>query len=369
MLFTLSTVLFVAIATTLYFNFAPQLGGSPSEDTRQRMEAFPHYKEGTFRNTIPTHMSMSAGKMLPLLWRSLKGEGAISPDKPLQVHPFVPEDTAALPSETIGITWFGHSSILLQMDSATFLIDPIFSERASMFSFLGPKRFDFSHYMTPAQLPKVDAVVISHDHYDHLDYETILQLKERVHKYYVPLGVAAHLQAWGIPQEEIVEMQWWEETSFSEHITLACTPSRHFSGRGLSNRNSTLWASWSFLGKSKRVFFSGDSGYTPEFKKIGERYGPFDFAMVECGQYNEQWQVIHMMPEETAQAAADVQAQLMMPIHWGKFPLAFHPWYESPERMIAQANKLGVGFMLPEIGRTYQLNAETPTYPWWNAFK
>jgi len=276
----LSVILLIALFVGIYFNCAPQLGGTASGERLKRMQNFQFYENGSFQNTIETKMAISFGEILPLMWKSLKGEGDINPKQQIEVHEFNQIDYALTSSEEIGITWFGHSSVLLQLEGSSILIDPVFSERSSMFSFIGPKRFDFQTYMSVDKLPKIDAVVISHDHYDHLDYETFLELKNVVHRYYVPLGVAAHLIKWGIPENEIAEMEWWEETKLNEQTTLACTPSRHFSGRGLTNRNSTLWSSWVFIGENKKVYFSGDSGYTPEFKNIGEKYGPFDFAMM-----------------------------------------------------------------------------------------
>lgn len=365
MLITLALVVLLLIFVGLYFNLAPQLGGKATGKSLERMQSFEYYQEGTFQNTIETKMDISFSKMLPLMWKSFMGGGEVSPTQQIQVKEFNEDDSKLIPKDEIGMTWFGHSSVLFQMEGVNFLIDPVFSERSSMFSFVGPKRFDFPTYMSVGQLPKIDAVIISHDHYDHLDYETFMELKDVANKYYVPLGVAAHLEKWGVPSEQITEMEWWEEAVFSEKITLVCTPSRHFSGRGLTDRSSTLWSSWVFLGQDKRVYFSGDSGYTPEFKNIGEKYGPFDFAMMECGQYNQQWKSIHMMPEETAQAAIDINAKLMMPIHWGKFPLAFHAWYEPPLRMIEKAKELEMPFFIPEIGKTYTIKEELKTKGIW----
>ncbi len=365
----LAVLLFFGTASlflVIFLAFAPQIGGTPSEKSKQKIEAFPFYRNGTFENTSDTRMAFSVGEMLPLIWKSLKGEGEIAPSRPLHVHRFEAAQFTNLPLQEVSFAWFGHSSMLLRFEEQTFLLDPVFSERASMFSFAGPKKFAFSHDVTPDDLPQIDAVIISHDHYDHLDHATIVALKGRVQRYFVPLGVAAHLERWGVPTEQITEVSWWDEIRYNDRITLACTPARHFSGRGTLNRNSTLWAGWAFLSPEKRVYFSGDSGYTQDFKAIGEKYGPFDFAMIECGQYNRQWQVIHMLPEETAQTAADVQAKLFMPVHWGKFPMAFHAWYESPERMITRAEELGVPYALPEIGKVYTLLPDAlPTKPWW----
>jgi len=206
--------------------------------------------------------------------------------------------------------------------------------------------------------------LISHDHYDHLDYWSITKLKDNVKKFYVPLGVAAHLKAWGVEEVKIVEMDWWEEVKFEE-LVFACAPARHFSGRGLTNKDSTLWCSWVVKGDNANIFFSGDTGYNEGFKKIGEKYGPFDLTLLECGQYNEGWAEIHMMPEQTVQAHIDLRGKLLMPIHWAAFKLSVHPWQEPVERLLAKANSLGVKVTTPKIGEPVILGRTLPSSRWW----
>ncbi|MCL4138462.1 UNVERIFIED_CONTAM: hypothetical protein GTU68_034280 [Idotea baltica] len=233
---------------------------------------------------------------------------------------------------------------------------------------LGSKRYSKELPINIEQLPAIDLVLFSHDHYDHLDYQSILLLKDKVKQFYVPLGLGAHLEKWGVSPERIKELDWWEEANF-EGLQLACTPARHFSGRGLGDRFTTLWASWVIKGKYDNIYFSGDSGYGPHFKEIGEKYGPFNFSMMECGQYNERWDNIHMMPEETVQASIDIKAKQMMPIHWGAFTLAMHPWQESVERATAAAEKMNVKMVLPQIGQTISINEEPlPTERWWEKY-
>ncbi len=356
----------LAIGGALFLSFAPQIGGTPEGDRLARMKASGNYQDGVFVNTIETKMGISAADIPKVLWGFLAGGDGLEPNRQILTQTFSPGLYASLPDTQTAVTWFGHSSVLLRTNGQTFLIDPIFSKRASSFSFMGPKRFDFDHHIRVEELPEVHAVLISHDHYDHLDYETMTQLSARVRHFFVPLGVGAHLEAWGIEAARITELNWWEESKF-EGTTLALTPARHFSGRALTDQNTTLWGSWAILGKQK-VFFTGDSGYTPEFANAGERYGPFDLAFVECGQYNELWSNIHMMPEQTAQAAADLQARWMIPIHWGKFPLALHRWEEPVERMTAEADRLDVNYVLPEINQTFVLDLESPEKRWWEAF-
>jgi L-ascorbate metabolism protein UlaG (beta-lactamase superfamily) len=263
------------------------------------------------------------------------------------------------------LIWFGHSSFLLQLDGKNILIDPMLGKTPAPHPLIGVKRFTSELPIKIQELPKIDAIIISHDHYDHLDYESILILKEKTDKFFVPLGVGTHLKAWGIDSTDITEHNWWDETEFLG-ITLAFTPSRHFSGRGLTNASSTMWGSWVIKGKTKNIYFSGDSGYGPHFKEIGEKYGPFDFAMMECGQYNEKWSNIHMLPEETAQASLDVKAKIMMPIHWGSLALAFHEWDEPILRVIKKSKELNLPITIPKIGEEILLNKIDITLnEWW----
>src|SRR5690606_16810135 len=209
---------------------------------------------------------------------------------------------------------------------------------------------------------------ISHDHYDHLDYESIMKLKGKVGHFYVPLGVSSHLLKWEIAPEKITELDWWQETSL-DNFKIVCTPARHFSGRGLFDNFITLWSSWIVRPPTANVYFSGDGGYGPHFKEIGERYGPFDFAMLECGQYNELWKDIHMMPEQTVQAAMDLETKLAMPIHWGAFTLALHTWRDPITRVTTAAQQHGVPITTPRIGDPVFLHADTfPVSQWWASY-
>ncbi len=363
----LSVVLVLGLAGTVFFAYAPQIGATAKGQRLARVQGSPHFADGTFQNSIPTPMGFSAKEIPGLMWKMITGVKGQTPERTIQTQPFEAGAFQQLPDSQTAFTWFGHSSLLLRIDGKTLLFDPVFSPRASMFSFMGPKHFPYDRHMEAEALPFVDAVFISHDHYDHLDYETMKQLRSRVSQFFVPLGVGAHLEAWGIPAEQITEMDWWEEAAF-DGLDLAFTPSRHFSGRGLSNRNTTLWGSWVIKGSSDKVFFSGDSGYTPEFANIGERHGPFDLAFIECGQYNELWSSIHMMPEESAQAGLDVKANVMVPIHWGKFSLALHTWEDPVARMTAEADRLGQPYLLPEVGQTVILGSDKPAKRWWEQF-
>ena len=233
-------------------------------------------------------------------------------------------------------------------------------------SWVGSSRFNPELPIDVEALPFIDVVLISHDHYDHLDYGSILKLKNKAKKFYMPLGVGAHLLSWGVDAEKIVEMDWWDTETFDE-LTFVSTPSRHFSGRGMFNRNSTLWCSWVIQTDHTNIFFSGDGGYGNHFKEIGNKYGPFDFTMMECGQYNEQWAKIHMIPDEIPQALWDLKSRIFMPIHWGAFRLALHKWTEPVEILTNMIDKHDFTMATPEIGESFILGQGTPKSKWWRS--
>ncbi|WP_266368943.1 MBL fold metallo-hydrolase [Tellurirhabdus rosea] len=363
----LITLGLMGLAVGIFMNVAPQMGGKATGARLQRIQNSPNFKDGTFRNTTETLMDMSVAKMARIGWLILRGVKGSEPDEVIKTVPF---DAGRLvrtgSADEVAVSWFGHSSLLIRVGGKTILTDPVFGERASAVSFLGPKRFRYDRYMDVAGLPPVDAVIFSHDHYDHLDYPTVLGLKGRVKRFFVPLGVGAHLEAWGIPAGQITELDWWETTQLDE-LTLVCTPARHFSGRGFS-RDATLWSSWVLLGGGKRVFYGADSGYSPNFKAIGDKYGPFDLAMLENGAYNEAWHSIHSMPEETAQAGKDVRAAVVLPIHWGKFNLALHEWRDPIRRLTKKAAELGLPLTTPQIGEVVRLDEPLPRAAWWDQY-
>jgi L-ascorbate metabolism protein UlaG (beta-lactamase superfamily) len=263
------------------------------------------------------------------------------------------------------LTWLGHSAFLLEMDGKKILIDPMLGETPSPHPLRGRNRYSKELPIEIEKLPFIDAIIFSHDHYDHLDYGSIKKLKEKVGQYFVPLGLGNHLVEWGVDKEKIHELNWWDTIDF-DGIELVSCPARHFSGRGLFDRETTLWCSWVIKGKKHNIYFSGDSGYDTHFKEIGEKYGPFDISLIECGQYNEDWHAIHMMPEETAQAAVDLKSDLFLPIHWGAFTLAFHDWTDPIERVTKKAKELNMPITTPKIGESVIIgNAMFPEEKWW----
>lgn len=276
-------------------------------------------------------------------------------------------DRAALDALDAGashIVRLGHSSHLLKLRGRWWLIDPVFGERASPFSFAGPLRFH-PPPLALADVPPIDGLVLSHDHYDHLDVVTIEALKERVQRYYVPLGVGERLRRWGIPAERIQEMDWWQQARAGE-VTLTAAPAHHFSGRTLWDRDSTLWASWALDSGGERIFYSGDTGYHPAFGEIGRRLGPFAIALMENGAYNPRdWPSSHMVPEETVRAFKDLGARTLYLVHNSTFDLAFHPWREPLDRVADIAEREGLALATPEIGEVLTLGRPRTNHRWW----
>lgn len=271
--------------------------------------------------------------------------------------------TFLLPGEKMKFVWFGHSTLLLNIDGQVLLVDPVFSQSASPFSWM-VKRFQPAA-LKREELPAIDTIVISHDHYDHLDKETIEFFQDKKTQFVVPLAVGEHLRNWGIPAERIAELDWYDSFAF-QGLTFTATPAHHFSGRGLFDQNETLWASWIIQGSKERIYFSGDSGYAEHFKEIGNRFGPFDVAFLENGQYNERWLYAHMMPEETVQAALDLQARTFVPVHWGMFDLSIHNWSEPVERSYKLAAEKGIPFLSPRLGEIVDRNIKQEFRPWWD---
>jgi L-ascorbate metabolism protein UlaG (beta-lactamase superfamily) len=359
--FTAFVVLLVAV--TFFFMQQKPFGKLPSGIRLGKIKSSPHYKKEGFENLISTPMlaeNTSYWSMMFKFFGSVKGR------TPAAALPFIKTDLQRLPvSGKPRITWFGHSTYLISLNGKNILVDPVFSRRASPVQYAGMKSYEGTNEYAAADMPDIDLVVISHDHYDHLDYNSIVHLAAKTKKFCTPLGVGEHLVHWGIDNTKITELDWWQSNDILAGIEIIATPARHFSGRGFT-RNKTLWASFVIRTADYRLFIGGDSGYDDSFKQIGKKYGPFDIAMLECGQYDVQWPYVHMMPEETVQASIDLQARVLMPVHWGKFTLALHPWKEPVERLTRKAKSLGVQTVTPVIGQPFAVAATSPENPWWN---
>ena len=287
------------------------------------------------------------------------------PETPPKAERLHAEALSALPASGLRVTWFGHSTMLIELDGVRTLVDPIWSERASPFTWAGPKRF-YAPPLALEALPPIDAVVISHDHYDHLDSETVKALGKRDLVWLMPLGVGAHLESWGIPPNRIIELDWWESHQV-KGVTLTATPSRHFSGRAVTfmDQNATLWAGWSWTGPTHRLFYSGDTALHPDFSEIGERLGPFDITMMESGAYNALWGDVHLGPEQAVIAHQLVRGRVLMPVHWGLFDLALHGWTEPAERILKAAEALDVEVAMIRPGSSYDIAQPPRVERWW----
>ena len=361
----LSLITLLIIIGVLFINLSPQFGGVASKQQQELFSKSKHYKDGKFLNNGGVKMEMSLKDSFKAMWILFKSNSKAEPNKNIAVQKIDSITIANYNSKTRFI-WFGHSTFLLQIKGKNLLIDPMFGNVPAPNPLLGNKRFSNKLPIEIEKLPSIDAVLITHDHYDHLDYESIQKLKDKVNIFYTPLGIGIHLLKWGVEKERIIELDWWQEIKFDE-LTIRCTPAQHFSGRGISDREKTLWCSWIIQSDDENLFFSGDSGYASHFKEIGDQYGPFDFAFMECGQYNKLWPLVHMLPEETAQAGLDIKAKRIMPIHWGAFKLASHSWTDPVERISKKAKELNVDLVIPKIGEIIEigLNNSEEIYPWW----
>ena len=283
----------------------------------------------------------------------------------------IPEDRSGVPADfadsagTVKFIWLGHSTFLLSINNKIVLVDPIFSAAASPVSFL-VKRFQ-PPVINIDELPELDYVLISHDHYDHLDMETIIKLKDDDVTFVAPLGVGSHMRKWGVDNNKLIELDWWDEIDFNG-VTFICTPAQHFSGRmALFSTMQTLWASWIVKGGGKSVYYSGDSGYDVHYKDIGERYSAFDIVFMDSGQYNERWAAVHNMPDEVIQGFIDLEGRHLVPVHWGMFTLSLHNWYDPPSEITKRAEKQGISVMTPLMGQTVILDNPGVFERWWEA--
>lgn len=347
-------------------SFFQALGARPSGERLARMQRSPQFKDGVFHNSVPTTMLIPGGT-----WNTVRGQFGSEqrvPPGPLPVVTRTPNDYAKPPASGLRVTWFGHATTLIEVDGHRILVDPVFSDRASPSQAFGPKRFH-PPPMALHIMPRLDAIVLTHDHYDHLDMYAIGTLVRSVTQEKVPfispLGVGAHLDRWGVPASRIVELDWWETTKVGS-LTIAAGAARHFSGR-MAGRNRTLWASWSIIGPTHRVFHSGDTGAFDGIAENGRRYGPFDLTLIKIGAYGPTWPDIHLTPEQAIDAHKQVQGKFLVPIHWGTFNLAWHPWDEPADRVVAAAERAGVALAMPKPGEMVEPFSPPRVDPWWRA--
>ncbi len=353
---------FALVALTTFIVVNQTSFGKPASGERlRRIQQSPNFRDGQFQNfSFTPTFAEDVSK-----WEMIRdGIFKISKRKaPSSALPSLKTDLKNLDPEKDVLVWFGHSSYFMQIDGKKFLVDPVFSGNASPFSFM-IRSFNGSNTYQPEDFPDIDYLIITHDHWDHLDYQTVLKLKPKVGKTITGLGTAAHLEFWGFDPEAIIEMDWNDSAELDSGFRVMATPARHFSGRN-TKRNQSIWCCFVLQTPSKKIYIGGDSGYDTHFAKIGAEYGPFDLALLECGQYNKSWKYIHMMPEQTVQAAIDLKAKNLMPVHWGKFALSLHAWDEPITRITKEAARLAVPLVHPMIGELVDLSQFAPTTEWW----
>nr|WP_232247346.1 MBL fold metallo-hydrolase [Kitasatospora azatica] len=341
-------------------------GAEPTGARLRRILSSPNFQDGAFRNPVPTRRLVYERSPLEITRAQLTGgQGRRLPAQPIPVHQLRSAELATAPASGLRLSWLGHATVLAELDGRRVLFDPVWGTRCSPFPWIGPKRL---HPMPIrlADLGPVDVVVISHDHYDHLDMTSIRALIGSGAQFAAPLGVGAHLEHWGVPAERITELDWWESAEIAG-LTLTATPARHYCSRGPRTSTHFLWASWAVAGPEHRVFHSGDTGYFPGFERIGAELGPFDATMVQVGAYSDFWPEVHMTPEEGVRAHLDVKGELLLPIHWATFNLAPHPWEEPVERTLAAAQALGATVAVPVPGKPFEPADPPPARLWWRS--
>lgn len=321
----------------------------------------PQFHTGKFRNPVAMHKQRFVD-IVRLTWAFMfKKPAGTVPSQAIPVRQLSQAELRNAPDNTL--YRLGHSTMLIKLAGEFYLTDPVFSQRASPVQWAGPARFHAPPISIEA-LPPIKAIILSHDHYDHLDHAAIMALASKTSHFLAPLGVGERLINWGIDKEKVHQLDWWQQMSL-DSIRFVATPAQHFSGRGMGDGNATLWASWVILQEGQRIFFSGDTGYFAGFKEIGRRYGPFDIALLETGAYDKQWPDVHMQPEETLQAFLDLRGRCLVPVHNGTFDLGLHHWREPLDRILALAAAHGVAIATPEMGQALDLRHPHGTRPWW----
>lgn len=364
----LATLLAVLAAAGWAVLQLPQFGAAMSGARLERAKANPQFRDGRFVNVQP-EAPASPWAMVEYMRRQYTGDEVREPPAPLPVMAVDKVALAEAPARSgLRAFWLGHASTFVEIDGLRVLLDPVFGERVSPLP-VGPRRFH-APPIALADLPSIDAVLISHDHYDHLDMDTVRQLAARGTRFFVPLGVGAHLERWGVPLAQIEEMEWWQPFTL-RGVQIVCTPTRHYSGRGFSDRSATLWSSWSVVGPQHRFFYSGDTGYGAHFQDIGSRLGPFDIAFVKIGAYGPgaSWVDIHMTPEQAVQAFRDLRGKRLFPVHWSTFNLAHHDWDEPIRRTVAEAQRTGIELVTPRLGEWVDADREFVSTAWWQAVR
>ena len=334
-----------------------EFGGDPVAGREDVFNKLPYFEDGRFHNTLKERDMDIMVSLKEMMGDQIRTPPALFP----MVRPRYDDDVAP----GLRAVWFGHASVLVEIDGQRIIFDAMLSEYAFPIQFLAPQRMN-PPPLELDELPPIDAAFVSHDHYDHLDMKTVQHLAERGTRFFVGLGVGAHLAAWGVPGDQIVEMVWGDEATYNG-LTIHCSEARHYSGRKSMSRDS-LWASWLVQGPDHSVYHSGDSGYSPHFKAIGDQFPNIDLALIKVGDYGQdlQWQDIHMLPESSVQAHIDLGAKTLLPIHWGVFALSYHDWDEPIKRTMAEAERHGIQVVTPKLGEEVDLAASITSEPWWS---
>ncbi|MGB0429995.1 MAG: MBL fold metallo-hydrolase [Bacteroidia bacterium] len=339
-----------------------QFGGKPNPELEEQYAQSPQWQNGHFENLEETTMNINIWSMPKLLYKQFIDKKDREPKKPL---PMAKYDKEAFLADDVPFkyVWYGHSVVLIRMNGKTILIDPMMGPNAAPISPFAVKRYSENTLDIIDEWPEIDLVLQTHDHYDHLDLASMEKLIPKVKQFYVAMGCKRHLTFWGADATKIKEFDWWDFTKIDD-ISITFTPTRHFSGRGLKDRAKSLWGGWALRSKDANIYFSGDGGYGRHFKEVGRKLGPFDFAFMECGQYNENWHMIHMFPEESVKAANEAKVKKASPVHWGGFSLAQHTWTDPANRFAAAAEKENLPTAYPELGKVYGLE-NSPEKHWW----
>jgi L-ascorbate metabolism protein UlaG (beta-lactamase superfamily) len=363
-LYTSYTLVTLAIVVVSFVNLAPQFGSNPTSEQIKYYGTFPNYRDGGFESLEKT--PMMTGEVST--WEFFKNDTNRKPKSEIIPKNINYSQFSKINEKDYKIAWLGHSAFIINLSGKIILLDPMLGSHAAPVPIPSLKRYNEILPINPDSLNNIDVVVISHDHYDHLDHSTIKRIKDNVNIFVVPHGVGNHLRKWEVKEENIIELNW-NESFEKDNIEFTCLPARHFSGRGPLNRNSTLWCSWAIKSPFVKIYFSGDSGYGKHFKKIGDEHGPFNISLLDCGQYNKAWKYSHMVPSEAVLAAKDLGAEFFMPIHWGGFTLAMHPWDEPVEESIKFADRVGLSYLTPEIGEIVSKNKLNRRFtPWWERY-
>ncbi len=356
----ISGIIIIVLIAVAFMRIFPAFGGRPTKAERKNYSQRAGYYDGR-RFNYPDEWSIEGiGQDV-----RVSSKGTAPKDELPVKFPEIDEDTDI---NDVRVTWFGHSFVLIQMHRMNILVDPVFSQRSSPVQWIGPKRFTVPS-VSAADLPHIDVLLISHDHHDHLDPDTIREIDSKVDRYIVPLGIENHLERWGVSPDKILNKAWWESETVNG-LEITCTPGRHFSGRSLIDQNYTQWCSWVLMDEYHQIFENGDGGFGGHFEEIHDRFGDFDLVMLDCAQYDANWHYSHMYPEESAMAAEILGAKVVMPIHWGAFILSSHSWDDPPERFTIAAEQRGLNIVTPYLCETMDPDAHDKYQErWWRNYE